>query len=104
MPEQIFFSNFKIEQKKRDFLEAKNCFQVGTESVIRSVKMSGINEAGALVTICGFQNETESVIKSVETSKINDSGASLMRCCSQIETGSEIELVEMSKTNDAGSS
>ena len=51
---------------------------------------------------CCFQIETESDIKSVKTSKIVDSGALLMRCCSQIETESDIESVDMSKINDTG--
>ena len=49
-----------------------------------------------------FQIETESDIKSFETSKINDIGASVMRCCHQIKTESEIESVETSKTDDDG--
>ena len=52
--------------------------------------------------MCCFQIKTESEIKSVETSKINDAGASLMRCCSRIEKESEIELSETSEINDYG--
>ena len=93
MPDQGLVIKFQNGTEKRDCVEAKNYFQVGTESAIKSVKMSIINEAGVPVMMHCFQIETESEIKSVETSKINDAGVTLMRCCSQIETESEIDLV-----------
>ena len=76
MPEQGFVLKFLNGIEKQNCVEAKNCFQVGTESAIKSVETSRINEAGASVMMCCFQIETESEIKSFETSKINYYGAS----------------------------
>ena len=49
---RYLFSNLKIEQKNRIVVEGNNCFQVGTDSTIKSVKTSRINEAGASVMRC----------------------------------------------------
>ena len=102
MPENGFVLRFKNGTEKQDCVEAKNCFQFGIESAIRSVKTSKINEARASVIMCCFQTEIESEIKSAETSKINIYGALRMRCCSHTETESNIESDETSKINHAG--
>ena len=104
VPEQVSVFKFQNWTEKQDCVKKKNCFQVGAYSVIKLVKTSRINEAGASVMRCCFQIEIESEIKSVETSKINDDGGSLMSCCSQIKAESNIESVETTKINDSGES
>ena len=58
VPEQGFVLKFQNWTEKRDCVEANNFFLVGTDSAIKSVEMSGINEARKLVLRCCFQTET----------------------------------------------